>query len=45
MEKLAEVVLEIEDGKIWELSAKKNIKFEKKLRKEIKSELRKEFEA
>ena len=37
--------LEVEDGKIWELSAKKHAKFEADLRAKVKDELRKEFEA
>ncbi len=43
-EKLAELMLELEDGKILELGAKKHAKFEAELRAKVKAELRKEFE-
>ena len=44
-QKLADAFLEIEDGKIWELGAKKHSKFLADLRVKVKDELRKEFEA
>ena len=40
IEQLAELMSEIEDGKIWSLAAKKQAKFEAELRAKIKTELR-----
>ncbi len=45
MEKLSELVLQVEDGKILELAAKKHAKFEAEIRNKIKAEVRKEVEA
>ena len=41
MEKLAEVFLEVEDGKICELTAKKHAKFGADLKSKITAEVRK----
>ena len=44
-QKLAELIQEVDNGKIWELGAIKNAKFEAEIRKKFKEELRKEIEA
>ena len=41
MQKLADVFLKVEDGKIWELSAKKHTKFEAELKSKITAEVMK----
>jgi hypothetical protein len=38
-------VLEFDDGKIWELGAKKNAKYEAELRIKIEASVRKEIKA
>ena len=44
-EKLAELILEVDDGKIGELVTKKHGKFEADIRAKLKAELLKEIEA
>ena len=44
-EKLAELLQEVDDGKIWQMGAKKNAKFEADIRAKLKAELLKEIEA
>ena len=44
-EKLAELLLEVDDGKIGELVTKKHAKFEADIRAKLKAELLKEIEA
>ena len=39
------MVLEVENGKIWELGAKKHVKYEAELRRKITAEVRKQVEA
>ena len=45
LEKLAEVVLDFENGKLSELAAKKNAKYEAELIRKIKAEVRREIES